>query len=603
MKKLILDRGVKIYAHLEENGNHYVIPPVAQPKAFAGNVFLWALDEEEDTCSLFQTTGGYRVRHGRAGIEILFDADYSTAVQEGVPSCDFLGNAFCVRVDGSDHLERAMANFYWKSLLNQCAERSFLRNKKWLREGYVLSTLETTFYGGTYPAVDHEFHIRGRLAMGDAFDLQLVRRMLELQLRLMRTDWRRQFRIPCSLQPHGRREYRVYRKSQDKKVKAVMFLLTGVMELVEELYQYYCLTKDIGFVTKHLGTLERGLCFAERFLDQNGRLWGDVYYEDQVMKDGANAQAQAFAVHSFRLMARLETIAGVNEKANHYAKLANRMQHNYIQPVPGGYWSEQDSHYVDWIDRQGVVHDHIHLLSNALSVTFGFNDPTRNDAVNAVIEQYDDVFQKFPSFVAAKIEDYTESEIGVGGPYDLCAAGRYWCHDAKSRREKADAALLKRQLERVAQQAGADNFDMGERYDMNYIYYNTGEDSRRNWHGSPSYYEYPNVFLDVLVHDFLGIRPDEEADLLIAPCCTIGTEVSMESFGVAYQLSEQGISIQNISNMPKKVRVDLSKIFTGWEERYGASNSIYTLSPAQSLQFEGLFLRTEAQSERKSSLL
>lgn len=77
----------------------------------------------------------------------------------------------------------------------------------------------------------------------------------------------------------------------------------------------------------------------------------------------------------------------------------------------------------------------------------------------------------------------------------------------------------------------------------------------------------------------------------------------MESFGVAYQLSEQGISIQNISNMPKKVRVDLSKIFTGWEERYGAFNSIYTLSPAQSLQFEGLFLRTEAQSERKSSLL
>lgn len=120
--------------------------------------------------------------------------------------------------------------------------------KKRLREGYVLSTLETKFYGGTYPAVDHEFHIRGRVAMGDAFDLQVVRRMLELQLRLMRTDWRRQFRIPCSLQPNGRREYRVYRKSKDKKVKAVMFLLTGVIELVEELYHYFCLTKDLGFV-------------------------------------------------------------------------------------------------------------------------------------------------------------------------------------------------------------------------------------------------------------------------------------------------------------------------------------------------------------------
>lgn len=45
MKKLILDRDVKIYAHLQENGNHYVIPPAAQPKSFVGNAFLWALDE------------------------------------------------------------------------------------------------------------------------------------------------------------------------------------------------------------------------------------------------------------------------------------------------------------------------------------------------------------------------------------------------------------------------------------------------------------------------------------------------------------------------------------------------------------------------------
>lgn len=70
MKKLILDRDVKIYAHLQENGNHYVIPPAAQPKSFVGNAFLWALDEGEDTCSLLQTTGGYRVRHSRAGVDI-----------------------------------------------------------------------------------------------------------------------------------------------------------------------------------------------------------------------------------------------------------------------------------------------------------------------------------------------------------------------------------------------------------------------------------------------------------------------------------------------------------------------------------------------------
>ena len=64
------------------------------------------------------------------------------------------------------------------------------------------------------------------------------------------------------------------------------------------------------------------------------------------------------------------------------------------------------------------------------------------------------MFSKVPILCRGKIEDYTQSEIGVGGPYDLCAAGRYWCHDAKYRREKADAALLKRQLERVASRPG-----------------------------------------------------------------------------------------------------------------------------------------------------
>ena len=42
MKKLILDRDVKIYAHLQENGNHYVIPPAAQPNHLWETRFMGA---------------------------------------------------------------------------------------------------------------------------------------------------------------------------------------------------------------------------------------------------------------------------------------------------------------------------------------------------------------------------------------------------------------------------------------------------------------------------------------------------------------------------------------------------------------------------------
>lgn len=586
MEELIFKPEIKIFAHASACGRDYVIPPLNQPKKFGGSGFLWAIDDDGGKCLHIRTAGGYQIHRGKSRTRVLFDALYSVTESAGYPHCDFLGNPFRIRVGGSDRLETAMAHFYWKNLLNQCAERTLMRRKKRLREGYVLSTLRTDFYAGTYPAVDHEFHIRGRMAMGDAFDLQIVRRMMELQLRLMRTDWRKLYRAPCSLQPNGRREYRVTRRSLDRSVRAVMFPLTGIIELMEEMYRYYCLTKDLDFIRENLATLEGGALFVKRHLDSSGRLWSDVYYEDQVMKDGAAAQAQAFAIHAMHLMAHLETLAGQAGRVREYTELARQMRAHYIRPIPDGYWDPESERYVDWIDRGGRIHDHIHLLSNALSVTFGLNPPGRDEKIHAMIHTYDPVFQKFPSFVSAKIEDYTPSEIGVGGPYDLCAAGRYWCHDAKYRKACGDASTILIQLNRVAAAAERENYYMGERYDMNYVYYNTGEDAARDWHGSPLYYEYPNVFLDVLVHDFLGIEPDEVCDLRLCPCCTDGTEMRMDSFGIAYTYANGRFTVTNLSPEQKSIRVALSGIFSDWTSKKG-DGEILSLSPGETAEYTG----------------
>lgn len=136
---------------------------------------------------------------------------------------------------------------------------------------------------------------------------------------------------------------------------------------------------------------------------------------------------------------------------------------------------------------------------------------------------------------------------------------------------------------------------------MNYIYYNTGEESKRNWHGSPSYYEYPNVFLDVLVHDFLGLRPDEAADLLVAPCCTGDTQVSGELWRGLSAIWARLFNPEYFWRI-QKVRVDLSKIFAGWKDCHGASSAVYTLLPNQSLQFLKAFHSGKGTVEMKNSL-
>ena len=74
--------------------------------------------------------------------------------------------------------------------------------------------------------------------------------------------------------------------------------------------------------------------------------------------------------------------------------------------------------------------------------------------------------------------------------------------------------MLLRQLLQVAQEARRDDYRMGERYDMDHIYYIDGH----NWHGSAHYYEYPCVFTWVLAHEYLGLKFALGVDLLVAPC-------------------------------------------------------------------------------------
>lgn len=560
MESIILKKSELLYGAVYENGRLYAVPPIGQPKNFTGNSFLWIIDRENNKYSKIETNGEYKVKAKRGETAVSFLSAIKRLDFEGYPHCDFLGNKFCISLNDDGIFEATLAKFYWESILNECAERTVMRRKRRLREGYVLSTLKIDFYGGTYPAVDHEFHIRGRLAFGDSFDAEVVKRMIELQLKMMKTDWRKQYRNVLSLQPNGRREYRIYRKSKNKKTKAIMFLLTGNLEIVEEMYNYYCLTKDIKFIADNIYPVEKGLETADKYIDENGRLWGDVYYEDQVMKDGANAQAQAFAISAFRIMAKLERLLGCNETAQIYSAKADKLKENYIQPLPGGYWDDEKGRYIDWIDRKGEIHDHVHLLSNALSVTLNLNSTECDRAVIDTIHAHDNIFQKFPSFVAAEIEDYTESEIG-SSPYDLCAAGRYWCHDAKFRRHIGDKGTLKNQLTAICNQAKLDNYKMGERYDMNYVYFNTGEDAKHNWHGSPLYYEYPNVFADVLIHDYIGILPDEEADFMLYPCLKDFGEVAMESYGIKFEYTKNSFSVTNLKDTEKQIRINLSKLF------------------------------------------
>lgn len=480
------------------------------------------------------------------GAEIRYEGnrdEISLVFYPGVPHCDIMGNFMKLDFRYGKEFEETAYQFYWRTLLPSVVEKTSVSGHTGC-DGYVVSTLQWTKYAGTYPDVDHEFQIKGRIALGSEFELSLVRRMIELQLKLMEEDPERLYRDPCSLQPDGTREYHIRRNSMDNSANAVMFLVTGNIEIIEAADLYLSATGDWEWWEEHKEGLENALSLVEDCIDRQGRLWSDVYYEDQVIKDGRECMSAAFAANAMKKMALLEERAGDKKRRDYYLQLEKKLCDAMIKPLPEGFWSEENKRFADWVDRNSKCHDHVHLLANELPVLFGYASRHQSKMIEELLEEYFQEFQRFPTFVAGRIGDYTEDEIGDGGPYDLCAAGRYWCWDFAYWLSQKRKDILEQQLLLVCRQAAEDDYLMGERYDMNYVYYQ----STRNWHGAAHYYEYPCVFLWNLIYGYLGVRKEKSADLKIAPMLNCAGKVTLPGkvYGISYEIGDGTFQVTNL---------------------------------------------------------
>lgn len=469
---------------------------------------------------------------------IIFHTPLRAEMFSAYPHMDVVGNRFMVNLSDDHEIENALAAFYWHTLIPCVIEG---KNASY-PDGYVLSTLAQSVYAGTYPDVDHEFQCKGRIAGGGKFDLHLVRRMIELQLRLMEEDPVKLWRNPCALQPNGIREYHVRRNSSDNRTNADMFLISGNVEVLESTWLLIARSKDTSWLSRHIGQLEGAASLLEHCIDQYGRLWSDVFYEDQIIKDGMECLSACLAANGLRKLAELEELLDRQGEAQHYHSLEKQLAGMIVKPVPYGFWDAEHARFIDWLDRDGVVHDHIHLLANCLPVLFDYCTQEQKQACMDIIQHCFEEYQRFPTFLSPAIQDYTASEIGV--PYDLCAAGRYWCWDAAYWNAMGRGDVLRKQVHRVSQQAKTDHFEMGERYDMNYIYYIDD----KNWHGAARYYEYPCVYWWVVIHELLGIGPSLPADLCWRPLLNENCDFALDAWGIRCQCAEEGFAIANLSH-------------------------------------------------------
>ncbi|MBM1308523.1 hypothetical protein JQU17_22975, partial [Ponticoccus sp. SC2-23] len=114
------------------------------------------------------------------------------------------------------------------------------------------------------------------------------------------------------------------------------------------------------------------------------------------------------------------------------------------------------------------------------------------------------------------------------------------------------------QLLTVAAEARKDGYLMGERYDMDHVYYIDG----KTWHGAGHYYEYPCVFSWVLLHDYLGICPSLDADLCLRPAGLDPGETVLDisAIRLAWTWRDGVMHLRNLADRPRRIQLDFSRM-------------------------------------------
>ena len=482
----------------------FVLPSDATGRTLSGSGTCWVLPADahgEDPAWLIQAEGRITARPDESGWQVTVEAASARLTRHRArPHADVTGGRFALDIAGGELLADAAAGFYWGTMLPSVIERTTAADYP-DADGYVRSTL-AGMYAGTYPDVDHEFQIKGRMAWGSRLDLDVVRRMIELQLRLMREDPAQLWRDPCAVQPNGDREYHVRRGSMDGTENAVMFLVTGNIEVLESIWLYVARTKDFDWLARHIADIEGAASGIEEHIDPLGRLWGDVYYEDQVIKDGRETMAQALAVRSFGLLAQLEDLLG-RGRGGAVPQLRDGLSASLV-PAPAG----------------GVVGCRgraLRRLGRPLGARARPHPPARQHPAGARRRRISS-------------QEHSGARAGRAGAARVAAipdvsvrphSGLHGCRDRRRRtvrpvRCRAVLVLGCRVL--VVARSGSDaagpagarrpkgaasDWIMGERYDMDHVYYVDGS----SWHGAAHYYEYPCVYSWVLLHEYLGVRP------------------------------------------------------------------------------------------------
>lgn len=309
-------------------------------------------------------------------------------------------------------------------------------------------------------------------------------------------------------------------------------------------------TQDLQWLSQQLPSVNLTADYLASMVNAEGAVSGAGYYVERPTRLEYDGVSQCHAAEAFYRVAALNNIAGNNQTATKYQKLAKLIQTNFRK----NFWVRD--HFAEYIHPQrGKIANHGLTDVDWSSMATGMATARQQATLWPQLKDEKHFYYNgMPTGIATKPETYEKWETTYADNQDLAAMGRVWYIESWARANMHDGKGLVETIRRVCKEGRDSGYYWRERY------------NDKGGYGANKYNEYPANLIRIIQRFLLGVEHGLDGTLFIGPTAPeefwnagFGQTLSWGGAKVSYKMERDQIKGEYSGKASQKLSVRFEK--------------------------------------------
>ncbi len=313
-------------------------------------------------------------------------------------------------------------------------------------------------------------------------------------------------------------------------------------------------TQDRQWLLQQLPSVNLTADYLASMVTTEGAVAGAGYYVERPTRVEFDGVSQCHAAEAFYRIAALNNIAGNNNAAKKYQKLAKLIESNFRK----NFWTKD--HFAEYIHpKRGIIANHGLTDVDWSSIATGMATAEQKATLWPQLkEERLFYYNSMPTGIATLPASYEKWETTYADNQDLAAMGRVWYIESWARANMHDGKGLNETIRRVCKEGRDSGYYWRERY------------NDKGGYGAKKYNEYPANLVRIIQRFLLGVEHGLDGTLFIAPTAPeeywkagFGQTLSWHGSEISYKMQHGQIKGKYAGRTAQKLSVRFAKPIAG----------------------------------------